>query len=168
DVVAQAELERETHLLQLSERLADDRLDRLVVLAGLAYLDDGHLGRRSSLARKSPPAKIAQAAPDSLRGLDVDHQQRLLEARGGGEHAASLVEHERVSVEDELVLAADGVAEGDEARVVPRAGSEHLLPLAVAAEVERRRRNVRDQLRSGEREVRRRRAGLPQVLADRR
>ena len=70
-------------------------------------------------------------------------------------------------VEDELVLAADAVAERDEAGVVARARDEHLLALAVAADVERRRGDVDEQLGAGEREVGRGRAGLPHVFADR-
>jgi hypothetical protein len=73
-----------------------------------------------------------------------------------------------VSVEDQLVLAADGVAEGDEACVVARAGGEHLLALAIAAEVERRGRDVRQELRPGECEIGGGRPRLPHVLADRR
>ena len=71
-------------------------------------------------------------------------------------------------VEDQLVLAAHGVDEGDVADVVSRARLEHLLPLAVLADVERGSRDVHDQLRAGEREVGRGRARLPDVLAHRR
>ena len=53
-------------------------------------------------------------------------------------------------------------------RVVSRARGEHLLPLAVAADVERRGREVRQELRAREREVGRGRPRLPHVLADRR
>ena len=73
-----------------------------------------------------------------------------------------------MAVEDQLVLSADRVAERDEARVVERAHLQHLLALAVLADVERRGRDVRDELRAGEREVGRRRPRLPDVLADRR
>ena len=72
-----------------------------------------------------------------------------------------------MAVEDELVLAADEVAEREVGARVARAGHEHLLPLLGLADVERRRREVDDQLRAREREVRRRRPGLPDVLADR-
>jgi hypothetical protein len=72
-----------------------------------------------------------------------------------------------VAVEDQLVLPADGVAECDEADVVPRASNEHLFTLAVLAEVERRGREIDDELRSGEGEICGRRARLPHVLADR-
>src|SRR4029077_12180171 len=81
---------------------------------------------------------------------------------------AFLVEDERVAVEDQLVLAADGVAEGDETRVVTRPRREHLLPLAVSEDMERRGREIEEHLGAGQRELGRRRAGLPHVLADRR
>ena len=110
----------------------------------------------------------AEPASDRLGRVDVDDEQRLLEAGRAGDHLALVVEHERVAVEDQLVLAADRVAERDEARVVARARDEHLLALAVLADVERRGGDVGDELRAGEREVGRGRAGLPDVLADRR
>jgi hypothetical protein len=45
---------------------------------------------------------------------------------------------------------------------------EHLLALAVLADMERRCGDVRDQLRAGKREIGRRRSRLPHVFADRR
>ena len=71
-----------------------------------------------------------------------------------------------MAVEDQLVLAAHRVAERDEAGVVSRARDEHLLALVGAADVERRRRDVDEQLRAGQREVGRGWARLPHVLAD--
>ena len=73
-----------------------------------------------------------------------------------------------MAVEDELVLTADEVAERQVRRVVPRPGDEHLLAVLGLADVERRGGEVHDQLRAGEREIGRGRAGLPDVLADRR
>ena len=73
-----------------------------------------------------------------------------------------------MAVEDQLVLAADEVAEGEEGGVVARPRDEHLLAVLGLADVVRRRRDVHEQLRAGEREVGRGRAGLPDVLADRR
>jgi hypothetical protein len=64
-----------------------------------------------------------------------------------------------VSVEDQLVLAADGVAEGDEARVVSRSRHQHLLALDLLADVERRRADVHEQLGACEREIGRRGPG---------
>src|SRR6185503_9114960 len=82
------------------------------------------------------------------------------------QHLALVIEHDGVSVEDELVLAADGVDEGDVADVVSRAGRKHLLSLPLLADVERRGGDVDEELRAREREVGCRRAGLPYVLAD--
>ena len=121
-----------------------------------------------AFARQRAAAHVAQPAADRRDRVDVDDEQLLLEPGGPREHLALVVEHDRVPVEDQLVLSADRVAERDEARVVARAHLQHLLALAVLADVERRRRDVRDQLRAREREVGRRRAGLPDVLADRR
>ena len=72
-----------------------------------------------------------------------------------------------MAVEDELVLAADEVAERQVGGVVARPGDQHLLAVLGLADVERRGGEVDDQLRTGEGEIRRRRAGLPDVLADR-
>ena len=103
---------------------------------------------------------------DALLRLDVDHEQRLLEPGRAREHLALVVEHDRMPVEEKLVLAADGVDEGDVADVVSRASLEHLLSLHVLAHVERRGGDVDEELRAGERKVGRGRAGLPDVLAD--
>jgi hypothetical protein len=104
---------------------------------------------------------------DRRRRVDVDHDQRLLEGRGAGDDLALLVDDERVTVEDELVLAADGVHERDPGDVVAGADAEHLLALPPFAEMERRGRDVGDDVCASEREVGGRRARLPDVLADR-
>ena len=80
---------------------------------------------------------------------------------------ARVVEDDGVAVEDEFVLSADEIAEREVGARVASARHEHLLAVLGLADVERRRREVHDQLRSREREVRRRRARLPDVLADR-
>ena len=98
--------------------------------------------------------------------LDVDDEQRLLEAGRARQHLALVVEDAGVPVEDQLVLPADRVAEGDEADVVARALDEHLLAVALLADVEGGGGEVDEQLRAREREVGGRRAGLPHVLAD--
>ena len=166
-VVVQPELEREPHLLQVVELRRELRVRRLRLLARRCELElrCRHL---HAVARQRAAAHVAQPAPDRSDGIEVDDEQLLLEPGRAREHLALVVEHDRVAVEDQLVLAADGVAERDEARVVGRAHLEHLLALAVLADVERRGGDVRDQLRAGEREVGRRRARLPDVLADRR
>ena len=128
----------------------------------------GSVREHAPVPSERPAPDVAQAPADRVGRLDVHDEQLLLEAGRPGEHVALLVEHERVPVEDQLVLAADRVAERDEAGVVARARGEHLLALAVAADVERRGREVDEQLRAGEREIGRGRPGLPHVLADRR
>ena len=52
---------------------------------------------------------------------------------------ALVVDHDRVAVEDQLVLAADEVAERDGAEVVARALDQHALALAALARVVGRR-----------------------------
>ena len=123
---------------------------------------------RVALARERAPAHVSQPAADGRCGIDVDDEQLLLEPGGAREHRALVVEHDRVAVEDQLVLAADGIAERHEAGVVERTHAQHLLALAVLAHVERRCGDVRDQLCAAEREVGGRRSRLPDVLADRR
>ena len=71
-------------------------------------------------------------------------------------------------VEDELVLAADEIAEREVRARVARACDEHLLALFRLADVVGRCGEVDDELGAGEGEVGRRRPRLPQVLADRR
>jgi hypothetical protein len=120
------------------------------------------------LAGEGAPAHVAQPAPDRLARIEVDDEQRFFEAGRAREHLALVVEHDRMTVEDELVLAADEVAEGEVGRVVASARDEHLLAVLRLADVVGRRRQVDEQLRAREREVRRGRARLPDVLADRR
>src|SRR5438094_845032 len=94
----------------------------------------------SSVRSGSRPSKLVERAATGVRqpsrhdrgGLDVDEQQVLLESLGACDHVALVVDHEGVAVEDELVLAADGVAQCNERSGVARAGAEHLLPFAVA------------------------------------
>ncbi len=112
------------------------------------------------------PADVTQPPTDREIGLDVDDQQVLLEARRPGDDFARIVEHHRVTVEDELVLAADEVAEREVGARVPGARDEHLLPLLRLAHVERRGREIDDELRAGESEIGCRRPRLPEVLAD--
>ena len=78
-----------------------------------------------------------------------------------------MVDHEGVAVEDELVLAADERAEGDAGDVLAGALGEHPLALGALAGVVGRGGDVDDQRRAGQRLVAGRRAGLPDVLADR-
>ncbi len=121
-----------------------------------------------AVAGERAPARVREAPADHRARLDVEHEQALLETRRASQHLALVVDDDRVAVEDQLVLAADEVAEGEEARVVARARDEHLLALAIAPDVERRRRDVHDQLGARERQVGRGRPRLPDVLADRR
>ena len=167
-VVAQAELERLAHLLQVVERLRRHRPHELSLLLRRLEHDLQRRRDRRALAGQGAPPHVAQPPPDGGRRIEVDDEQLLDEARRPRDQLAFVVEHDRGAVEDQLVLAADHVAVRDEARVVARPHAQHLLALAVLADVERRGGDVEHDLRAGERQVGRRRAGLPDVLADRR
>ena len=167
DVVAEAELERRAHLVELGSERGDGAGDLVELLERgdeLDLLDD-----RRVLARAVEVAApcVSQTPPDRGDGLDVDDEEVLLETRRAGDDLAGVVQDDRVPVEDELVLAAHEVAEREVGARVARPGDEHLLPLLGLADVERRRGEVDDELRSREREVGRRGPGLPDVLADR-
>ena len=70
-------------------------------------------------------------------------------------------------VEDELVLAADRVAERDRSATLLCPCREDGLALLRSPDVERRRREVDEELGTGRDELGRRRPGHPHVLADR-
>ena len=167
DVVPQPEDEREAHLLELRLEGRHRSVDRPRTRHRWAELDD--LDRRNGLSRAVELATphVAETAADGEVGLDVDDEQVLLESWRASDHLARVVEHDRVSVEDELVLPTDEVAEGEVGAGVARSRHQHLLPLFRLADVEGRCGEIDDELRAGEGEVSRGRAGLPQVLADR-
>ena len=131
-------------------------------------MDHGDVRDSAPLACERPAPHVAESPRHHLRRIDVHEEQALLESGCASEHRSLVVEDERVPVEDQLVLPADGVAERQEDRVVARPRHQHLLALAVAANMERRRGNVGDELGARERKIRRGRSRLPDVLADRR
>ncbi len=141
---------------------------RLVgVLGGCVELD--HLDVRGALARavELAPPRVTQASAERIGRIDVDDEEVLFEPRRARDHRAGIVEHDRVTVEHELVLAADEVAEGDVRACVARTRDEHLFALLGLPDMERRRREIDDELCSRESEVGRGWPGLPDVLADR-
>ena len=111
-------------------------MQRLRLHARLTEVDDVR-AQLAALARERAPAHVAETPPDRGHGVDVDDEQGLLEPGRARNQLALVVEHDRVPVEDQLVLPADGVAQRDEARVVARAHAQHLLALAILADVER-------------------------------
>src|SRR5436190_20897893 len=140
DVVAQPELQSEPHLLELLLERNELELRAGAVRRRLLRADvhDRH-GRWSlALARERAPADVAQPPPHDLLRVDLDDEQRLDESRCARDNRSLVVDHTRMPVEDQLVLAADRVAERDEARVVARARDEHLLALPFLADVVRR------------------------------
>ena len=112
-------------------------------------------------------ARVAQARPDAGAEVERADGDRLLELRGAGDDRAGVVDRDAVAVEDELVLAADGVAEQHRHEAVARPLAEHPLALRALAVVVRGGRQVDDDLGAGERLGGGRRPRLPDVLADR-
>ncbi len=165
-VVARAEDERRVDLGVGVEQLRQipARRRRVGAALGREGSEVGH--HRRHLARRRPRAGVAQAR--GPRGLDVDvaHQELLGELRRAGDHVAVVVDHERVTVEDQLVLAADERAEGHRGEAVARALGDHLLALAALAGLVGRGGDVEHQPRAGQRLVGHRRTGDPDVLAD--
>ena len=68
-----------------------------------------------------------QARAEDLVEVEVGDDEILLEGAPAGDALALLVEDERLPVEDELVLAADRVDEGQAHEVVGGARGQHLL-----------------------------------------
>ncbi len=167
DVVAQA---RDQRRVDLGARV-EQRRERAAGAVGLG----GDKGQRQPRERRHvwrvtggcAMARVAQ--PVRVRRCRVDRrdEQLLLELPCARDHLALVVDHERVAVEDELVLAADERAEGDRADVVARALDEHPLALEPLARVVRRGGDVHEHGRAGARLVGGRRPRLPDVLADR-
>ena len=146
-VVSQSELEREAHLLELRLEAGHCTVGSAAVRAGgtrVGHVDDLHRRSRLALARQRAPAHVAQPPADDGLRLDVHEEQLLLEPRRPRNYRAFVVEHARVAVEDQLVLPADRVAEGDEARIVAGARDEHLLALDLLADMERRGADVHE------------------------
>ncbi len=125
-----------------------------------------HRGLGAGLADRGPVPWVAEPhAPRSLR-VDRCEQQLLLELPGTREHRSLVVDDKRITVEHELVLPANQVAESDHGDVVPRALDKHALALGALAGVIRRGRDVDEHRRARERFIGRGRTRLPDVLAN--
>ena len=168
DVVRETQLERLAHLLELGLERDDRARDRPVVHGAFTEIDDLGLRRRLPGPVELAAADVAKAPPERERRVDVDDEEVLVEAGRPSEYLSGVVEHDRVPVEHQLVLAADEVAEREERARVSGARHEHLLALFGLADVEGRRRQVDEELSAGEREIGCGRPRLPDVLADRR
>ena len=111
-------------------------------------------------------ARVAQARRGDLARVDRAEGEALLELGAAGQDAPVLVDGEAVPVEDELVLAADGVDEHDRGQVVDGALREHALPGLPVADAVGGGGQVDDHLGARQRLRHRRRPRLPDVLAD--
>ena len=154
-VVGEAERERLVDLGHGLERLRERRRDRAA-----------RLGRRQASQRRR---RAIRSAFDRAPHLDVDVAEHELfaELRAAGERLALGRDDDGVPVEDELVLAADRVADGERRAGLARALGDHALTRQALRAVVRRRGRVDDERRPGERFGRGRWAGVPDVLADR-
>ena len=90
---------------------------------------------------------------DRRTRVEIEHLERRREVRERGAHAARRVDGEGRAVEDQLVVAADLVAEQDRDAVEPRERRHHLASLRRLADVERRGRAVRDEPRARRHEL---------------
>ena len=160
-VVARADDERLVHLVLGTERRLDARGNGALGRPGLGDLDLRERGR----AR--PATRIEQALAERRPYFEVDDEEVLDELTGARDEVALLVEHERRTVEDELVLATDEVGVDDRNRRVGRACREHRLPLLQPPRVVRRRVEVHDHFRATGGLGEDRTVGAPRVLADR-
>ena len=109
---------------------------------------------------------VAQPRGRDRAEVDLADHERLLELRGTRDDGSVLVDGHAAAVEDQLVLAADEVAEDDRGEVVPSALDQHLLALRRLSGMVGGGGQVDDHLRAGDRLGAGRRAGLPDVLAD--
>ncbi len=141
-VVAGAEHERLVQLLVrvewVGDRSVDERIGRAP--AGVADVHDRELGLGVLAAR------VEQTVPVHRRDRHVDDHQVFDELWGAGQQLAFGVDHERSTVEHELVLSADLVDVGDRGVGVLGAGGDHPFPSGVLLPVIRRSVDVDAQL----------------------
>ncbi len=161
-VVACAEHQCVVQLAIRVERLGDrDRCWRLVDDRSVA---DDH-GREQRVGH--PASRIEQPLAVHRRHRHVDHEQILDELRCPRQQGALVVEHDRTTVEHQLVLATDLVDVHDRRVRVGRPCRQHPLALGALAGVERRRVDVDADLGTGGSLLGDRPERTPDVLADR-
>ena len=137
-------------------------------------LFDGHsvvLDARGEVLARAPGFEehllvVDLGTPGEVAPFAPPLEQMLLESGCPGQHLAVRVEHDRVPVEQQLVLTADRIAEDERHAVVLRPRRQHRFAILGLAHVERRCGEVDDELRSCGRKVGGG-LGLPDVLADR-
>ena len=165
-VVAQAELQRLVDLRHRVERLGELRLDaRRSARAPRA--GRARARSRPAAARRARARPLARAAA----GLGASSRSQSTSSSANWAARASVSPCRRddhaVPVEDQLVLAADQVADRERGAGLAGPLLHHPLPIGAPAAVVRRGRGVDDQARAGERLHRGGRARVPDVLADR-
>ena len=98
-----------------------------------------------------PAPRVVQAGAEDLVEVEVGDHEVLLEGPAARHALALLVEHEGLAVEDQLVLAAHRVHEGQAHQVVGGAGRQHLLAEPPLARVVGRGVDAHHQLRAAQR-----------------
>ena len=168
DVVAQAELERAAHLLELVRAARARRRAALRSASRGASSTLGGSGAPPARARARAGGRRAAAGRSPSAGSTSTTRSASSNPGARASTSPSSSSTTRVAVEDELVLAADErcrTRRSTSCRARGRRASPRARGLA---DVERRGGDVRRQLGAGKRQVGRGRARLPDVLADRR
>ena len=164
DVVAEAELQRLVHLGFGLERLREARLEPPLRARDLEPREEGGMCPR----RQRAGISVVGRKPGRVVGqLQIADDEVLGELDAPPEGLAALGDDHAVAVEDELVLAADQVAEGERGTRLHGPLLDHPLALDAPAAVVRRGRGVDDDAGAGERLDRGRWPRIPDVLADR-
>ena len=146
-VVVQAELEREPHLLELVELGHARGATRAPAAAG--RLD------RSSAAPGAPPSRNRARLRAGSRSKTSNSSSKPARA-STSPSASTTTNGRRRRARPAPPTALQSATETPLSRA---RGAQHVLALAVLADVERRRRDVRDELRAGGAELRRGRPG---------
>ena len=148
DVVVRAQHDRGVNLGRALERLVECGLDGRLWVGGWTahhgYL--GHLELQPLRAFRLTP-DVFGGPVDWGGGVDIADDHLFDKRRRVGEHPSIRIEDHAVAVEDELILAPDGVDPGDVGAIARGAFSDHRLARAALAVVIRRPVDVDEDVR---------------------
>jgi len=150
DVVAKTGDKRTPHLCLIADSSRDQRLLGRVRIEG----DSDDAGNTLVGGRRG-------------REVEVDDQQRLLELRRSSKHPAGGINHDGVTVEDELILSAEHVDVSQRAPSLPRPPGTQLKTHIILVSLIGRSVDHNQQACSGIPNAGYRSTVLPEVLADR-
>jgi hypothetical protein len=165
DVVARAQHERLVALVdrwQRDSRAGRQRRRRHLGRRGQRDPREGLGGPQLLLAAP----RVVQARVEDGVEVEVGDDEVLGELAAPGHRLAALVDDQAAAVEDQLVLAAHHVDEGQAHQVVRRPGGDHPLALVSLAGVVRRGVDRHHQLGAGQGLPRGGPGRIPDVLAD--